>query len=100
MSDGPIWESDDGVLVKILVRPRSKERNLISELSDEYLVLNIKSPAREGKANMELLKQLSKFLGVSTGDLVLVSGHKSREKTVKVIGFRKEQFMKLVTNDK
>lgn len=100
MSDGPIWESDDGAFIRILVRPKSKERALISELTDEFLVLNIKSPAREGKANMELLKQLSRFLGVSTGDVMLVSGHKSREKIVKVAGFRKEQLIELVTNDK
>lgn len=100
MSDGPIREGDDGVFLKVLVKPRSKERNFISELTDDFLVLNIKAPAREGKANIELVKQLAKFLGVSTANLTLVAGHKSREKTVKVVGLAKEQVIRLVTNDK
>ncbi|NHI83878.1 MAG: YggU family protein [Candidatus Thorarchaeota archaeon] len=100
MSHGPIWENNDGVIIKILVRPRSKERAVISELTDEYLAINIRAPAREGKANIELLKQLAKLLHVSTANIEIISGHKSREKTIKVIGIQKEQVVKLVTNDK
>ena len=100
MSNGPIWEDKEGVFLKVLVKTRSKERDFISELTEDYLILNIKSPPRGGKANIELVKQMAKFLGVSTGDVALIAGHKSREKTVKVHGLGKEQVIGLVTNDK
>jgi uncharacterized protein (TIGR00251 family) len=75
-----IWETGDGVFLKVLVRPKSTQKQLISDVNPDAVVVNLKSPAREGKANAELLKRLAKALGISTGDIRLVAGHKSREK--------------------
>lgn len=77
-----VWESEDGVFLRVLVRPKSTLKNLISEVNESLVVVNLKSPAREGKANSELLKRLAKILDVSTSDLRLVAGQKSREKTI------------------
>ncbi|MBY8997547.1 MAG: DUF167 domain-containing protein [Candidatus Thorarchaeota archaeon] len=80
-----IWETARGTLVRVIVRPNSKENKLIAEVSPEAIYINLKGPAREGKANSELLKRLSKILKISTGDISLVAGHKSREKTVLIV---------------
>lgn len=86
MSKSAIWKTDDGVFLKVLVRPKSTQKQLISDINPDAVVVNLKSPAREGKANTELLKRMSKLLGVSTGNIKLMSGHKSREKTLLIIG--------------
>ena len=103
MTEGPVWETDNGVYLRLVVRPKSSERNLIAEVTDEVIVMNLKAPAREGKANTELLKKLSKLLHISTGDLAIVAGHKSREKTIHVRGVELERVLRAiegVTNDK
>jgi uncharacterized protein (TIGR00251 family) len=48
--------------------------------------VNIQSPAKDGKANTELLKRLSKLFHVSTGNVRIVSGHKSKTKTIFIEG--------------
>lgn len=103
MPRGAVWENEKGAFLKVTARPRSKSRDFVFGLDDESLIVNLTSPAREGKANTELLKRLSKLLGVSGGSLSLVSGHKSKEKTVFIERATAEQIMKTlqeVTNDK
>jgi uncharacterized protein (TIGR00251 family) len=81
-----IWETERGVLLKVIVRPKSREKNLVAEVSSELIIVNLNSPAREGKANTELIKRMAKMLSISTSKLTLVAGHKSREKTLLVQG--------------
>jgi len=85
-----VWETEKGTFLRVIVRPNSNEKNFISEVTPGAIIINLKGPAREGKANSELLKRLSKFLKISTGDISLVAGHKSREKTVLVAGIDAE----------
>ncbi len=103
MKPGAVWENKDGAFLRVTARPRSKSKEFVFGLDDESIVVNLTSPAREGRANTELLKRLSKLLGVSGGGLSLVSGHKSKEKTVFIEGMTAEQVMNVlreVTNDK
>ena len=86
-----IWETARGTLLRVIVRPNSKEKSFIAHITPEAIIVNLKEPAREGKANSELLKKLSKMLKVSSSDISLVAGHKSREKTLLIIGLDAEQ---------
>jgi uncharacterized protein (TIGR00251 family) len=86
MTENPLWESRRGTFLRILVRPNSGNREFIETFSDDEFIVNLKGPAREGKANTELVKKLAKVLSISTGNLSIVSGHKSREKTVLISG--------------
>ena len=86
-----IWETARGTLLRVIVRPNSKEKKFVDEITQEAIHINLRSPAREGKANSELLKKLSKFLKISTTDISLVAGHKTREKTVLIIGINAEE---------
>ena len=80
MDSRPVWASDKGTFLRVLVKPNSKEKQLIEERNDDSISINLTSPAKEGKANIELVKRLSKLLRVSTSSIRLVAGHKSREK--------------------
>ncbi len=81
-----LWEDGDCTFLKVLVRPNSGQRELIYILSETEFVVNLKAPAREGKANTELVKRISKALSISSGDVALVSGQKSKEKTLMISG--------------
>jgi uncharacterized protein (TIGR00251 family) len=86
MSKAVIWETGDGVFLRVLVRPKSALKQLISDANQDMVIVNLKSPAREGKANSELIKRLSKALGISTGDIRITAGHKSKEKILLITG--------------
>lgn len=73
------------------MRPNSKENKFIAEVTQEEIHINLKGPAREGKANSELLKKLAKKLNISTADISLVAGHKSKEKTLLIVGIDAEE---------
>lgn len=90
MHKDAVWETDEGVFLRVLVKPKSTLKKLISDLNEDKVVVNLKSPAREGKANTELLKRISKVLGTSTGNVKLIAGHKSREKTLLISGMELE----------
>ncbi len=86
MTNGPIWEVEKGVMIRVVVKPKSKDQKLISEVTADAVYVNLTGQAREGKANLELLKRVSKLLKISTADITIVAGHKSREKTLLIIG--------------
>ena len=86
-----IWENEKGTFLRVIVHPNSKEKNFIAEITPEMIIINLKGPAREGRANSELLKKLSKILKISTGNISLVTSHKSREKTVLIVGVSAEE---------
>ena len=46
-----------------------------------YLV----SPAEDGKANRELIKELSRMLKVPQGDITIMMGDLHRKKTIKIV---------------
>ena len=93
-----IWETARGTLVRVIVRPNSKEKKFIAEVNPEAIHINLKGPAREGKANSELIKKLSKILKISTSEISLVAGQKSREKTLLVVGISVEELTNKLLN--
>ncbi|MEM4735064.1 MAG: DUF167 family protein [Candidatus Thorarchaeota archaeon] len=84
-------QTDKGVLLRVHVRFNPRERRLVTELHDEVAIVNIHSLPEGGKANAELVKRLAKILGVSTSDVVIASGSRSREKIILVSGLRTDE---------
>ena len=85
MVDRPVWQTEKGVIIQVVVRPNSKDKKLIAEITPEAIHVNLSSQAREGKANIELLKRLAKLLKISTSEIIIVAGQKSREKKLLII---------------
>ena len=71
------------IQVKILAKPGAKQ-NQITDLSPEGVGVQIAAPPVEGEANAELVKYLSKVLGVRKSDVSLDRGSKSRNKVILV----------------
>ena len=83
--------SEKGTFIRVVVKPNSKKSELIAERNPDSILINLASPAKEGKANTELLKKLSKVLKISTSSIRLVTGQKSREKILLIDGLSAEE---------
>jgi uncharacterized protein (TIGR00251 family) len=59
-------------------------------VADGRLRLRLAAPAREGKANAELVRFLAQVLGVPRSRVSLTAGAESRRKRVKVEGIAAE----------
>ncbi|MFW9962789.1 MAG: DUF167 domain-containing protein [Candidatus Sifarchaeia archaeon] len=94
-----IWESERGTFLRVIVHPNSKVKRFISDVTPEAIHIYLKGPAREGKANSELLKRLSKILKISTAEISLVAGHKIREKTLLIVGIDASKIATMLLNE-
>jgi len=83
--------NEKGTFLRVIVKPNSREKVLIAEMTEESILVNLTGPAREGKANTELVKRLAKKLGISTSAITIVSGHKSREKVLVIEGMNAQE---------
>ena len=67
---------------QIKVIPNSKTSEVRKE-TDGFRV-RLKSPAKEGKANIELIEVLSDFFGVPKYCIEIKSGHSSKNKIIEI----------------
>jgi hypothetical protein len=68
---------------RVKVKPNSKSQN-IKEEADGSLIVHLKSPPVDGKANDELIKLLAKQFDVPKSNIRIKSGLSSRQKLIEV----------------
>lgn len=68
---------------RVAVKPNQKLQR-IEKTPDGFLAF-LKSPAREGKANQELVKVLAQELNIAQSCIKIISGLKSKIKIVEVV---------------
>lgn len=91
----PIEETAVGVTFHIQVLPRSSKREVMGWQGD-YLKIKITAPPLEGKANEECTRFLATLLGIKKARINIVSGLKSRKKTVSIKGLKKEDVVAII----
>ncbi len=91
-----VEDTADGVLLRVVVKPKSRTRTFIVDIGVESVNLNLRAPAREGKANAELLKRVAKLLKLSSADVILVSGSKSRDKLLLIRGVTADRVLSVL----
>lgn len=69
------------IAIKILAKPGAKQ-NGITDIGLEGVGVQIAAPPSEGEANAELVKFLSKVLGLRKSDVSLDKGSRSRNKII------------------
>ena len=74
--------SDDFLFLNVKAVPGASKSEL-AEVRDGRLKVRIAAPPEDGKANEELRSFLAKTLEIPKKDVVLVSGEKSRLKTLR-----------------
>ncbi|XP_069967335.1 UPF0235 protein C15orf40 homolog [Bactrocera oleae] len=83
-NDGPLQLDKSGnICIRILAKPGAK-MNGITDIGNEGVGIQIAAPPTEGEANAELVKYLSKLLGLRKSDVSLDKGSRSRNKLIMV----------------
>ena len=85
-----------GVAIPIRVTPRASRNEIVEILSDQTVKIRLKAPPVEGKANQELIKFLSKILGVPKSNLEIVAGATGRDKLVSVLDIEGDEVHKKI----
>ena len=83
IDDLKITKINDGVAFRVKVVPNSSASKIV-EVNEEFVKIKLNSPPIEGRANKEVIELLSKVLGVPKTSIELVSGDKSKLKTLNV----------------
>lgn len=68
---------------RVKVKPNSKQQK-IAEEPDGSLIVNLKSPPVDGKANEELIKLLADKYDVPKSFITIKSGLTSRQKLIEI----------------
>jgi len=68
-------------ILKIKVIPNSKVNKIVWQ-KENFLKIKLAAPAHEGKANKALINFLSQEFKISKSKIKLISGEKSKKKTV------------------
>ena len=89
-----ICVSGDALYLAIKAVPGASKSTL-GDVKEGRLKVRIAAVPEDGKANEELRSFLAKLLGLPKKDLVLVSGEKSRLKTLKLPASSKEKLISL-----
>lgn len=90
-----ISQRDGFVLLDIVARPRSD--NFGVDIRGNEVRVHLQAPADKGKANAELEKNLKKLFG---HPVEIISGMKSKRKTVKVYDATAEEIEKILQSAK
>jgi uncharacterized protein len=82
------WVKDrpGGVLIRVRVKPRASKNQIEAVTPDGLLSVRLTAPPVEGAANAALTELIAKTLRVPKSAVIVVSGEKSRTKTVSVDG--------------
>ncbi len=68
--------------VRVDVKPNSKNPGV--EPVEDHLVVRVKEPPREGKANLAVARAVADYFGVAPSDVRVVSGLAARRKVVEL----------------
>ena len=94
-SDLAIRRTSAGIVFTVRVLPRSSHPG-IAGLQEGALKVRIAAPPVDGKANEACLQLIAEVLGIKKGQVTLLAGHTSRNKTVAVAGISPERLQRCI----
>lgn len=89
-----IKERSGYLLVHIQVQPRASKNEIIG-IHGDSLKVRLTSPPVEGAANSLLMEFIAKKLGIPRSRVEIVSGERSRHKTLRIEGVSKAEVVNL-----
>jgi len=90
-------ETPEGILFNVHVQPRAS-RNEISGIQGDGIKLRLTAPPVEDAANKLCIEFFARLLQVSKSQVSIVSGARSRHKTIKVTNVKGDAVL-LILND-
>ena len=82
---GVFHENPQGVLVSVIVLPRSS-KCAIAGMHDGALKIKLTKPPVDGEANAECCRFMAKVLGIAKSQIVIARGAASRHKALQING--------------
>ena len=82
------------LVINIKVEPRSSHPGIAGPYG-EGLKVKLTSPPVEGRANEELIEILAKEFKISKKDVEIISGKKSKNKIVRLLGVKSREELKI-----
>ncbi|XP_065670964.1 UPF0235 protein C15orf40 homolog [Hydra vulgaris] len=78
-----VADKKNEIILQIYAKPGAK-RNKVTDISVEFIGIQLAAQPRDGKANDELLLYISELFNIKKSDICMVRGGTSRVKTIKV----------------
>jgi hypothetical protein len=94
----PIVPTENGIRITIEVAPNAKETGILLE-RDGTITMRVHAPPVKGKANREIVKWLSKKLGMPSSHIRIIAGLRSDPKTIEIIGVDETGFLGAVRQE-
>ncbi len=87
-----IVDTADGIRVTVHVVPNARHESVSIE-HDDILTMRVRAPPIKGKANREILKWFSKKLDIPNSRIQIVSGLRSDQKIIGILGIDRKTFL-------
>ncbi|MBM2838880.1 MAG: hypothetical protein HW415_1505 [Deltaproteobacteria bacterium] len=86
------WLTEKGgcIFINIHLQPRASKNEIVG-IHGESIKVRLTSPPVEGAANSHAIEFFAKKLGIQKSKITIVSGEKSRHKTLKIEGLTKSE---------
>jgi uncharacterized protein (TIGR00251 family) len=93
-------EQSDGVLINVEVKPGSK-RTEIKGVDEwrECIEIAVRGMAERGSANREVVKFLSSLFSMSSNQITIVKGERTRKKSIRISGLSKKELLSVLKNE-
>ena len=78
------------ITIEVQVQPKSYRDEIIGFQNGRFKV-KVTAPPEDGKANERVREIIAREFGVSKSRVEIVKGHKSRLKTIKILGLNQEK---------
>lgn len=92
---GWLEEKSSNIYIHIHVQPRASKNEIVG-IHGDSLKIRLTSPPVEGAANSLLVEFMAKKLGIPKSKIEIVSGEKSRHKTLKIEGVSMEEAVNIL----
>lgn len=101
MSFSAIKGTEDGVIIDFYIVTGVKTTKIISGYNTwrKRFEARLSQDPISGKANKEFVGKLAELFGVPLNDISIISGLKSKQKTIKVSGLKKEDIEKIIRSE-
>lgn len=67
-----------------VIAKAKKKKEFVEQISSTQYVVSVKEPPIDGRANEAIIKSLAQYFHISPSDIILVSGHTTKIKTLTV----------------
>jgi uncharacterized protein (TIGR00251 family) len=90
-----IRETDRGLEIRLHVQPRAKRCQISGEFN-AALKIKVTAPPVDEAANKAVKEYLAELLGVAKSKIRILSGARSRDKTLLIQDISREEFLKRI----